>query len=321
MNLSHTVVVCTRDRVTQVVEFLENISKTSKYEILKVIIVENSVLEENAYEIRRIIEGELKLKNVTVIRSLPGLARARNAVFPSVSTNIVHFMDDDINLPIHYFEYIDSIFTKYPNIAGLAPHVKSTKSKSKFQLQTIVERILNLAFRADGTLSKSGRARWIRKARKHFEVDWLPGCCMVYRANVIMDHKFEVGLENGPLGGYALGEDLEFSHRISKRAKLLGIGEISIEHKLAPNNRTNWIKMDEGIGRLRAALLMKFPEDVRFRRIFISLLFEGFIDFVRIKITKQKTVSLDYVQFTRLRFFLRERSEPTLVNQEEEDEN
>lgn len=320
MNNSHTVVICTRDRVDEVLEFLDNLSKTTSFEVVRVIIVENSLSQENTQILRKLIDYETKLSNVTVIQSSPGLAQARNESLPLLAGDIVHFMDDDITLPMNYFEYIDEIFTKYPTIAGLAPHIESAINNSDFEIRMIVEKILGFIFRADGKLSKSGRARWIRKSRKHYDVEWLPGCCMAYRINAIVNNKFETGLENGPLGGYALGEDLDFSHQISKRAKLMGLGEISIEHKLAPNDRTNWIKMDEGIGRLRAFLLNKFPDDVRFLRVFLSLLLEGSIDFIRIKITREKRVDSNYVQFTRLRFFLKERFEPRLVKVAAKDE-
>lgn len=320
MKYSHTVVICTRDRVAETLEFLENFSKTSSFELINVIIVENSLSKENAQTLREIIEGETQFSNVRVIQSLPGLARARNESFSLLSSNIVHFMDDDIGLPTNYFEYIDEMFSKYPQIAGLAPHIENTVNESSVCFRVMIEKTLGYLFRTEGKLSKSGRARWIPKSGKHYEVEWLPGCCMVYRTDAITNIKFDTGLENGPLGGYALGEDLEFSHRISKRAKLMGLGEISVEHKLAPNNRTNWIKMDEGIGRLRASLLAKFPNDVRLSRIFLSLLLEGAIDFIRIKITRKKTVSMNYVQFTRLRYFFMERTEPKLVALEEEDE-
>lgn len=321
MNYSHTVVVCTRDRVAEIVEFLENFSKISNFELVKVIIVENSISKENAQTLRKLIEAAPQFSNVRVIQSLPGLARARNASFSLLSSNIVHFMDDDLGLPTNYFEYIDEVFVKYPQIAGLAPHIENNVNKSNVRLRVMIEKALGYVFRTEGKLSKSGRARWIPKSGKQYEVEWLPGCCMVYRTDAITNIKFDTGLENGPLGGYALGEDLEFSHRISKRAKLIGLGEISVQHKLAPNDRTNWIKMDEGIGRLRASILAKFPDDVRLSRILLSLLLAGAFDFIRIKITRKKTVSKNYIQFTRLRYFLMERTEPKLVTLEAEDES
>ena len=144
---------------------------------------------------------------------------------------------------------------------------------------------------------------------------------MAYRLKVINDFRFETRLENGPLGGYALGEDLDFSHRVSKVSKLLYLGNISIFHKLAPNNRTNWLRMDEGIGRLRAFLLNRFPEDLRISRVIFSLIIEGSFDLIRIHVTRKKNVGEGYVHFTRLRSFYLERRECKLLSKRVENEN
>jgi len=309
MKYSHTVVVCSRDRSLELSEFLENISKVAHFSSVELIVVENSLSAERYQEVKIKIDSDPKFQKVTLIQSPPGLARARNASFSIIGSDIVHFMDDDISLPTNYFEVVDKAFFDNPQTGGLSPFIQSASTLTKSR----IKKMLSPIFHVDGKLSKSGRAKWLSRSGKNHQVYWLPGCCMVYRINTIQRFRFETQLENGPLGGYALGEDLDFSHRISKHTKLLGLGEISVFHKLAPNDRTNWIKMDDGIGRLRAFLLVRFPEDVRISRVLISLLLEGFIDFMRIKITKKKTVSPNYRQFARLHSFFSERKEPKLA--------
>lgn len=320
MKYSHTVVICTRDRVDETLEFLENFSKTSSFELVKVIIVENSLSKENAQTLRKLIESETQFSNVRVIQSLPGLARARNESFSLLNSNIVHFMDDDIVLPINYFEVVDRVFFENQDTGGLAPYIETSTLMSKNSAIDHIRRVLRRLLIAEGKLSKSGRAAWFSSSGTTRQVDWLPGCCMAYRLNVIGPFRFETTLENGPLGGYALGEDLDFSHRVSKASKLLHLGELSIIHKLAPNNRTNWITMDEGIGRLRAFLWSRFPEDLRISRIIFSLIIEGLFDLIRIHVTRKKFVGEDYVHFTRLRSFNLERQERKLSSIRDENE-
>ena len=309
MKYSHTVVVCSRDRSLELSEFLENISKVAYFSSVKMIVVENSLSAERYQEVKIKIDIDPKFQKVTLIQSPPGLARARNVSFSLIGSDIVHFMDDDISLPTNYFEVVDQVFFDNPQTGGLSPFIQSTSTLTKSRIKKMMSPISQVG----GKLSKSGHAKWLSRSGKNHQVDWLPGCCMVYRMKTIQSFRFETELENGPLGGYALGEDLDFSHRISKHTKLLGLGEISVFHKLAPNDRTNWIKMDDGIGRLRAFLLVRFPEDVIISRVLTSLLLEGFIDLMRIKITKKKTVSSNYRQFARLRSFFAERKEPKLA--------
>ena len=312
MKYSHTVVVCSRDRPLELLEFLEEISNVTYFSNVEIIVVENSCSAENYRAVKAKIGNNSKFHNITLIQSLPGLARARNASFSLISGDIVHFMDDDISLPTNYFEAVDQTFSDNPQIGGLSPFIQSSTALSESRIERLVKPI----FRSEGKLLKSGRAIWLSRFGKNHQVDWLPGCCMVYRISEIQEFRFETKLENGPLGGYALGEDLDFSHRMSKHTKLVGLGEVSIFHKLAPNDRTNWIKMDDGIGRLRAFLMVNFPKDVKISRVLLSLLLEGLIDLIRIKITKRKTVSPNYKQFARLRSFFDERDSPKLTNLE-----
>ena len=317
MNYSHTVVVCSRDRSLELSDFLEGISKVAYFSSVKMIVVENSLSAENYQAVKVKIENDSRFQKVTLIQSPPGLARARNASFSLINSDIVHFMDDDISLPANYFEVIDQVFFDNPQTGGLSPFIQSTSTLTESR----IKKMMRTMFQGDGKLSKSGRAKWLSRSGKNHQVDWLPGCCMVYRIDTIQRFRFETKLENGPLGGYALGEDLDFSHRVSKHTKLFGLGEISIFHKLAPNDRTNWIKMDDGIGRLRAFLLVRFPEDVRISRVLVSLLLEGLMDLIRIKITKKKAVSPNYRQFARLRSFFVERKTPKLTIFENNHEN
>jgi glycosyltransferase involved in cell wall biosynthesis len=312
MKYSHTIVVCSRDRSLELLEFLEAISSVTYFSNVKIILVENSASAENYQAVKVKIDNDSKFREITLIQSPPGLARARNAALPLISGDIVHFMDDDICLPTNYFEVVDQTFSNNPQTGGLAPFIQTSAILS----ESIIKRLLRHIFQRDGKLLRSGRARWLSRSGKNYQVNWLPGCCMVYRTSKIQGLRFETKLEKGPLGGYALGEDLDFSHRVSKHTKLLGLGEISIFHKLAPNDRTNWIKMDEGIGRLRAFLLVRFPEEVKISRVLLSLSLEGLIDLMRIRITKRKTVSPNYRQFARLRSFFEELDTPKLGNLE-----
>ena len=289
--------------------------------MVRVIIVENSLSEENFLSVKKTIQNVSKFKNVFVIQSQPGLASARNKSFQHLADDIIHFMDDDIVLPINYFEVVDRTFFENQDTGGLAPHIRTGAILSK---KTAIDHLMKAflkPFNTEGKLSKSGRAAWFSRPGTTRQVNWLPGCCMAYRLEVINDFRFETRLENGPLGGYALGEDLDFSHRVSKVSKLLYLGNISIFHKLAPNNRTNWLRMDEGIGRLRAFLLNRFPEDLRISRVIFSLIIEGSFDLIRIHVTRKKNVGEGYVHFTRLRSFYLERRECKLLSKRVENEN
>ena len=320
MKYSHTVVVCSRDRSLELLDFLEDISNIRDFSSVKIIIVENSLSSENYQAVKVKINNDSKFHKTTIIQSPPGLARARNESFSLIDSDIVHFMDDDISLPPNYFQAIDQAFFDNLQTGGIAPFIETHPSRSVRSSIARVKKVFRHLLISEGRLSKSGRATWFSNPGRNTQVDWLPGCCMVYRFEIIKKLRFETNLENGPLGGYALGEDLDFSHRVSQETNLMYLGETSIVHKLAPNQRTNWQSMDEGIGRLRAFLLTRFPEDLRISRVLTSLILEGLNDLIRIKIIRSKVVSDNYQQFARLRFFCIERNEQKLIISREQNE-
>jgi GT2 family glycosyltransferase len=310
MTTSHSIVICTKDRADTLIEFMTQLSKIDGLERSKIVIVENSPTLEPFKEIERYLLGKKSLENVILLRSAPGLPRARNLALSMIDTEFVHFLDDDVVLPLDFIPAIEDVAKSFPRVIGFAPFIREFKSNSMEIEPKKFQRNQSKFFQKEGTLNKSGRAIWIQKPGRIIDVNWLPGCCMTYRASALEGMKFDEDLEKGPLGGYALGEDLVFSHELSKKGKLAGVGVISVIHKLAPNDRTNWIKMDEGIGRLRAYLFIHFPTQVKLPQVLACLLLEGLNDFVRVRVLKSKLTNSEHRYFARLFAFLSEYREP-----------
>jgi glycosyltransferase involved in cell wall biosynthesis len=308
---THTIVVCTRNRVKTIKEFLSHLVKLKNIERVKILIVENSDDECSLAEIASFIEISL-IKNVEIIRSSPGLARARNVALQKVTTDLVHFLDDDLELPVEFIKLMDEADALFPLAAGFAPYIVKRSLEDKLGDPLRVSRFFKLLQKNECKLSKSGRARWLVTPGKIMPADWLPGCCMTYRTSAIKGMKFDENLELGPLGGYALGEDLVFSHQLSKTNNIFALGNIIVFHNLEPNERTNWSKMDDGIGRLRAYLYKKFPSDVALTNTFVSLILEGLNDLLRVKVLKQKQVDYPHSLFRRLAAFKNELKHPSI---------
>jgi GT2 family glycosyltransferase len=64
------------------------------------------------------------------------------------------------------------------------------------------------------------------------EVEFLSGCNMAYRREVVDTLRFDERLT-----GYALGEDLQFSYRVSRRWKLVLTPEARLDHRQAGGGR------------------------------------------------------------------------------------
>src|SRR5262249_42693013 len=83
-----------------------------------------------------------------------------------------------------------------------------------------------------GVVKRSGRPDYVFSPHSKIEVEFLSGCNMAYRRDVLDALSFDERL-----AGYALGEDLEFSHRVSRRWKLVLTPEARLEHRHAGGGR------------------------------------------------------------------------------------
>jgi GT2 family glycosyltransferase len=93
------------------------------------------------------------------------------------------------------------------------------------------------------------------------DVQWIPGCSMFYKREVFDKFRFNATMENGPGKNYALGEDLDFSHRVSKVFSLKSVGDLSIVHHQAPSKRDNWLLIARASGAQYSYLLRAFPAE------------------------------------------------------------
>jgi hypothetical protein len=312
MKISHTFVICTKDRPEGVMEFITQISTLKDAHKCQTIVVENSLTNEPYNKLINFLEKKEKFGSVNIIKSNPGLPRARNEALKIVNSKFTHFFDDDIVLPYDFIPAIELAANVSPDVVGFSPYISVANPTDHKRILKKLNSFLLRILHKEGKLSKSGRAIWLQSPGRTIGTQWLPGCCMSYRTQSILGMKFDENLEKGPLGGYALGEDLVFSFELSKKGKLAAIGSITVTHKLAPNDRTNWAVMDEGIGRLRAYLLMHFPSEVKLLPVVTSLVLEGAYDLIRVKIIKNKKIGIEGRNFQRLFAFFAEYREPIM---------
>lgn len=271
--MKNTVVICTRNRNKSVLELLSSLNvESSKHEML-FLVVENSESEQQFVELQQEILN-LNFKNhIQIIKSAPGLATSRNLALNQIDDGIVHFLDDDVVVPTSYFDEACDFFGTNQMAVGVAPYIR-VSSDIENSLKNRIRNTLIKLLKKQGKFTKSGRAHWLVSKRVR-PVDWLPGCCMSYRMEAIKDLDFSEELQNGPLGGYALGEDFDFSHRALQMGELWGLGSSTVFHKLEPNDRSNWKKMDEGIGRWLAYVHMKYPREVKSSFVVSGLILDG----------------------------------------------
>lgn len=269
MRDKHGLVICSHSRPKDVVQLLKQIEGLPSAKNLRVYIVENSGKAENLSIIKSYRVDPRSNLRVDILQTMPGLVTARNAALAVCGTEYIHFLDDDVELMSDYFSDVEAIFQAFPDVLGIGPQVKILNENRRSLLKLTIQKVLKL----EGKVTATGKAYWITNGNGMLSVEWLPGCAMSFRRESLGQMQFSTSLQKGPLGGYALGEDLDFSFRVSKLGTLLGVREIVVIHKLLPNQRNEWSLLDEGLGRFLAYFERNFPEDSKpiFTKIFLLL--------------------------------------------------
>lgn len=247
---STQLVICTRNRISTLLKQIEHLSELSEMKNVQILIVDNS--DEDTKGIHGLAAAlrkySSKFADLKMIKSKPGLVIARNEALKYSKTEFIIFIDDDVRLPTNFISVIINGFSRYPEIAGLAPLIEGLyESKSKFQ-----RNVLKIFKVIQGKITPTSHAFWVdEKTEKDLYVDWLPGCCMAYRASKISGIAFSTDLLKGSTGGYSLGEDVDFSSRVSINGPLVCVVDAKIFHDLSDVNRSNDNLMQQAIGEWR----------------------------------------------------------------------
>ena len=247
---STELVICTRNRIPTLLQQIEHLSELSEMKNVRLLIVDNS--DEDTQGYNELTHGvkrySSKFSDLKIIKSTPGLVIARNKALEYSSSDVIVFIDDDVRLPTNFIPIIHARFKKYPEIVGLAPLIEGLYDSQSIFLKNFL-RIFRIF---QGKITLTSHAFWIyERTKKDRYVDWLPGCCMAYRSRAISGTTFSTDLLMGSTGGYSLGEDVDFSSRISRKGQLLCAVDIKIFHDLSKINRSNDQVMQQAIGEWR----------------------------------------------------------------------
>lgn len=169
-----------------------------------------------------------------------GSASQRNDAAMTAQGSEVFFIDDDCELSVDAISSLDKCFRSFPWLygAGLPMLNKTPASGDSF--------LLKFAARLFGMKNTELRRRVTRAGRLSLPIkdlpgpaEWLSGGSMGYRRSVFDEMKFDERLET--FGGYALQEDLDFSHRVFLRYKqpLMVAHSGYVIHHAAPGGARN----------------------------------------------------------------------------------
>lgn len=225
-----TVAVCTYKRAQSVARFLNSL-QDQEHKPHTLIIVDASPDDATQQAIRNYEDIEQLagcLLYFRVTGQLKGLTRQRNFALRRATTDLVAFFDDDIVLLPGCLNEMEMVYrSSESGIAGVGGFVQNESSDValSWRLQLALGMISSLQ---PGKYHRSGNITpwsFLRPTSETVEGDFLPGCAMLWKTVIAR----EVGF-NDSFDRYALGEDLDFSLRASRKGKLVVAGAARILH-------------------------------------------------------------------------------------------
>jgi glycosyltransferase involved in cell wall biosynthesis len=214
--LSAAVVICTRNRPHDIEESCELALQHGEGRPL--VVVDASSDRETKKVIAYLGDQHRDVVLHYVPARIPGLARQRNQAAEfckELGVDIIHFIDDDTSVLPGYFSTIEARFAQDPHIAGISGLAETPRTMPIASLK----RLFLLWAPHRGTVLRSGRSVSCDGCSSLDSGDlspqWLMGCAMSYRTDVVLEHRFDDRLE-----GYSLGEDTDFGFRVSRTRKL-----------------------------------------------------------------------------------------------------
>jgi GT2 family glycosyltransferase len=136
---------------------------------------------------------------------------------------------------------------------------------------------------------------------------------MSYRRCTLEFLEFNQDLENGITGGYALGEDADFSMRVAKTGKLVGLASEAVLHKLSPISRASLEQMELARGAWFAYLTRNFPSKFKKRKIFLVLVLNSIAVFLGLRPRSGLTRLSVVTASLRIKGFVNEKKKPNLI--------
>ncbi len=218
--------ICTRGRPTSLAACVASLARQTRRAHELVVVDASSPPLPAAF--RRRVRTRLRPTPVRWLASAPGLPRQRNLGVEHATGSVVVFLDDDVVLEPGYLDAIARVYEADPTgaVGGVGGAQVPDPTPVETPWRRAACRLLLLDSHGEGRVKRSGRPSYLLSPTSVRTVDFLSGCNMSFRRDVLADLEFDERLE-----GYAHGEDLDFSYRVSRRRTLVLTPEARLDHR------------------------------------------------------------------------------------------
>lgn len=211
-------VICTRNRPDDLARVLQSLTWQDR-PCAAILVIDDSDADLRPHV--EMLSHSVDAPVTVLTKDEPGLTASRNLALDHVTQDITLFLDDDVVLRPDYVSRLVGAFEADPDLVGAGG---SIDDDHEYELQWL-RGVLMVPGRLTGRVYRSGWSSQTPKGRSR-DVDHLIGCNMAFRTAKISDHRFADHFR-----GYALGEDLEFTHRLREEGhRLTVVGDARLWH-------------------------------------------------------------------------------------------
>lgn len=225
--LTCAVLLCTKDRIEEPVNFLSSLGRQTRLPD-EVVVVDGAA---NA-DLRGRVESLPFFPDLRYATTSGDLTTGRNAAVALSSSDIVFFLDDDLVLDRRFIEEVMKVFESDAEnrIGGVCGTIVGYRSQSG--LRRLLNAVFFLPGDGDGRFRLSGAPTWLYGRTDPADVEFLPGGLTAYRRPV-----FELGGFDERLPLFGFTDDVDFSFRISRRFMNRYCPTARAEHLRPPSDR------------------------------------------------------------------------------------
>ena len=236
---SEAVVICTRNRPTELARTLESVAEQLGAQDRLVVVVDGSdptEAERTAHVVQDEVHEDAPI-HYHRYSGRPAGTRQRNAGVDCLpeSVEVVHFIDDDVTLQNGYFEVLCDALMQNPSLRGVGGIITDPGGGSPRPPVHWAHRLFLLRTDRPSQVLPSGHTTpaWPSGDWRVQPAEWLSTCASSYRAEVFEQHRFDPAVE-GPSPRL---EDLDFSVRVAQDGPLAVVPEAQCVHRIAAQNR------------------------------------------------------------------------------------
>lgn len=229
--LKTSVIICTRNRISDLLRMLVSLSKQTVSPGEIIVIDSSTVPVIDTMDFKALWNAGIFTCTLMYRHTRPGLTYQRNQGALLAQGEVIYFFDDDVILAVNYLEEMNKVFIEKPQYGG---GMGTIFPLGCYRWWINLARALFLLQRnyTHGHFTASGMPTHAYGGVDFKDVEVLGGCCMSFRSEVLKKHTFDEALQF-----YGYMEDCDFSYRVSRSWPLFYNPRAVLEHCESPLNR------------------------------------------------------------------------------------